>query len=536
MVSSLSRYARRQAGRVLRGARRRVQAWREAHRTEEPKVTHTVTRFRSDEVQAEHIALVADAFAAEGVTHVVVDVEPGRPSLVAVPATERAAAHRALVRHLTDRGIYLTTAAPGRSSRRTLLGPGVIPDADQLWLFRYLCSPEGHRLPSDRLACQLQFWTLSTAEAPIVEAAETLSPGTMLAPVANRWSNRIDLVGSDVVPREVHGTVRPCIAPDTPHVLDAAMPIDAVFTWVDGTDPAWIDRKEAALRAAGDTRAHPLSADPTRFVSRDELRYSLRALEMFAGWFRHVYLVTDHQVPPWLDTSHPGLTVVDHTEIFADPSVLPTFNSHAIESQLHHIEGLSENFIYLNDDVFFARPVGPSQFFLANGMALFQPSQVTPPLGPVSGADTPVTAAAKNTRDIVLERFGRYCTQKMRHVPHPLRRSTMFEIEERYAAQYRATAASRFRAGTDLAVASSLAHYYGFMAGHAVPGKYPYFYVDIGLPAAADRLAEALDRRTVDVFCLNEQGIGTTSPAEREELVTTFLQAYFPLPSAYERA
>lgn len=50
-------------------------------------------------------------------------------------------------------------------------------------------------------------------------------------------------------------------------------------------------------------------------------------------------------------------------EIFANASHLPTFSSPAIESNLHKIPGLSDKFIYMNDDVMFGREVWPDDFY-----------------------------------------------------------------------------------------------------------------------------------------------------------------------------
>jgi UDP-N-acetylglucosamine-lysosomal-enzyme len=87
---------------------------------------------------------------------------------------------------------------------------------------------------------------------------------------------------------------------------------------------------------------------------------------------RKVFLVTNGQVPHWLDTSNPKLVLVTHAEIFDDPSHLPTFSSPAIEANLHRIPGLSSQFIYLNDDVMFGRPVWPSDFITrASGQRVF---------------------------------------------------------------------------------------------------------------------------------------------------------------------
>src|SRR5699024_11177654 len=125
-------------------------------------------------------------------------------------------------------------------------------------------------------------------------------------------------------------------------------PIDAVYTWVDDADQAWRERRAAA---AGEDPPSPLAGGSIRFRNRDELRYSLRSLFAYAPWIRNVYVVTDAQRPSWLDDD-PRITVVDHRELFPDDSVLPFFNSHAIESVLHRIPGLAEHFLYLNDDVF----------------------------------------------------------------------------------------------------------------------------------------------------------------------------------------
>src|SRR5690606_13050857 len=145
-----------------------------------------------------------------------------------------------------------------------------------------------------------------------------------------------------------------------------AEPVDVVYTWVDSADPAW---REAHRRYSQEYEAHNPSADNAeRYIDREELRYSLRALWLFAPFVRHIYLVTADQRPSWL-VDHPKLTVVSHREIFPDPSVLPTFNSHAIESCLHRIPGLSEHFLYLNDDVFLGREARPEDFFTLAGLA-----------------------------------------------------------------------------------------------------------------------------------------------------------------------
>ncbi|XP_077506592.1 N-acetylglucosamine-1-phosphotransferase subunits alpha/beta-like isoform X1 [Amblyomma americanum] len=101
----------------------------------------------------------------------------------------------------------------------------------------------------------------------------------------------------------------------------------------------------------------------SRFADNDELKYSLRSLERFAPWVRKVYIVTNGQIPSWLNLDCPRVAIVTHEEIFPNKSHLPTYSSPAIETHLHRIQGLSQRFIYLNDDVFFGKEVWPEDFY-----------------------------------------------------------------------------------------------------------------------------------------------------------------------------
>ena len=100
----------------------------------------------------------------------------------------------------------------------------------------------------------------------------------------------------------------------------------------------------------------------SRFRDKDELRFSLRSLWKFAPWVRHVYVVTNGQVPGWLALDRPRLSVVTHEEIYPNRSHLPTLSSPSIETHLHRIAGLSEHFLYFNDDMLLADRVVPSDF------------------------------------------------------------------------------------------------------------------------------------------------------------------------------
>src|SRR3546814_12468985 len=90
--------------------------------------------------------------------------------------------------------------------------------------------------------------------------------------------------------------------------------------------------------------------------------YALRSVEKHAPWVRRIFVVTDDQRPEWLNTDHPRIQVIDHKDIMP-PEALPCFNSTVIEYFLHRIPGLSDRFLFANDDMFFNADLSPGFFF-----------------------------------------------------------------------------------------------------------------------------------------------------------------------------
>ncbi|QTG80347.1 stealth family protein [Arthrobacter crystallopoietes] len=316
-------------------------------------------------------------------------------------------------------------------------------------------------------------------------------------------------------------------------VTELLEPIDVVYTWVDGGDPKWRAQKAEALSRIHMGELNQYSANDERYRSHDELRYSLRSLDYFAPWISHIYLVSAGQTPDWLDTSNPRITMVDHEAIFPDDA-LPTFNSHAIEARLHHISGLSEHFLYLNDDVFLGRRVMPDLFFEGSGLSRFFLSDQEIDGGPPNSADLPVDSAAKQNRALIEQRFGRTVRFKFKHTAHPERVSTLRQLEEDFTAKHAETSRSQFRSPSDISIPSSLAHYYGYMIGAAVPSNLKYRYCDIGEASAQAKLLRLLRDRDADVFCLNEIGGSAINLPSQDQLMQRFLQSYFPVPSSFE--
>src|SRR5690554_1997522 len=140
--------------------------------------------------------------------------------------------------------------------------------------------------------------------------------------------------------------------------------IDLVYLWVDGSDPAWLAKKNRFLGIEHDLREEATSK--ARSADNGELKYSLRSMEKNAPWVRKVFIVTDEQVPEWQDTRNEKVEIVDIRQLLP-PESLPCYNSVVIEHFLWKIPSLGEYFLYANDDMFFNKPVSPGFFFTPDG-------------------------------------------------------------------------------------------------------------------------------------------------------------------------
>lgn len=134
--------------------------------------------------------------------------------------------------------------------------------------------------------------------------------------------------------------------------------IDFVMAWVDGADPAWRQERDAY---AGNKGRSAASSGDARYRDWELLRFWFRGVERFAPWVRRIHFVTWGHLPEWLDTANPKLAVVNHRD-FIPQEYLPTFSANPIELNFHRIQGLSEQFVYFNDDVFLLRPVREADF------------------------------------------------------------------------------------------------------------------------------------------------------------------------------
>lgn len=480
-----------------------------------------VTGFDAWQTVADLAAELADALHAAGVDFV--RLERHGQVVLAVPLEARTAALDELATAAGSRawwiaGNDLRTRKLDAKAARAVPGPA-------LSVFRLLASPGGTYFGSHQAAVGLHFWRTVGEAGEARPDGGRHPPGTRVAPARNHVAAYLSPAmweQARTAPGRLVGAER------APHLLDLRQPVDIVYTWVDSGDPRWQQRRAGVDLPDGSAAD---AVDPARARSHDELRYSLRSVAMYAGWVRHIWLVTDGQVPPWL-AEHPRLTVVDHRTVFADPTALPTFNSHAIESQLHHIPGLAEHFLYFNDDVFLGRPVRPELFFHGNGIAKFAVSPISICADPDEPRLNGAMHAARRNRVFLEQTFDRTVTQRMQHTPHAHVRSSLAELEAGHPGLVGQVAGSRFRAVDDVSIASDLGHYWAHARGEAVRGAFAFRYVDIASPHAQEHYDSLLANRNQDCFCLNDVG---GDQAVDAAAMLGFLAGYFPIASPFER-
>lgn len=286
--------------------------------------------------------------------------------------------------------------------------------------------------------------------------------------------------------------------------MNAKSKIDAVYTWVNSSDPKWQSLYDQKNKETLDGE-HASARSSARFYSRDELYYSIKSLNKYAPWVRTIYVVSNCEPPEWLDDFH-GVRYVDHQTIFPDLADLPTFNSHAIETAIHRIKGLSERFLYLNDDVFLCQPMRPEDFFWGENGIYFFPSNNDIPYSLDIGRIRPVDQGAVNSSRILAKSFGQTPKKKLQHAPFSLSKSILIEMESRYSHDIKMTRSHPFRHPEDIAMATTLHAYYAFYSGYGKPKEINARYVDIGDPLFLFLVHpwSPLMRGRYETLCLNE--------------------------------
>lgn len=330
----------------------------------------------------------------------------------------------------------------------------------------------------------------------------------------------------------------------------SAYPIDIVIPWVDGDDPAW-----RAERAQYRPTSRVDNSD-ARFREWGLFQYWFRSIELYAPWVRTVHLVTWGHLPPWLNTNHPKLHIVNHKD-YIPAEYLPTFSSHAIELNMHRIPGLAEHFIYFNDDVYLNHPTRPEDFFV-NGLPVD-----TAVMGQVTNSDTfsflpyiqlNMLGCINQTfpkREILRRhkakwfspQYGKLLLNNLYLIPGknwsgirnfhtcvPFCKTTLEEVWVAFPQELDRACRNRFRSRED--VNQYLFRYWRLMKGEFFPTRPNSRYLTLGVDSAGD-IERALSSVSYKVVCVNDDPMDG-DPAQEQRKMSEIFRQKFPQPSEFE--
>jgi hypothetical protein len=269
--------------------------------------------------------------------------------------------------------------------------------------------------------------------------------------------------------------------------------IDAVFLWVSPNNPQI-----------------PFSVPAIRYRDNGELQLAVELLLRNAPWIRKIWVVADdlclQDGPPQNLVSRYGAraTLVPHSEILP-PEARPNFNSVSISWHLARIQGLSEAFLYLNDDFLVVRPVAKSDFFDHEGKPILRPVESsTAKLNYGSlFKDAPLSLTRLNSATAAKNLWGKRAFLP-RHTPYPFLKT---ELENTRLGVLRLgySTSSRQRSSKDLVPEVVLSAQQNLSAtAHMKFGKSDYLYAKAGSISAFAVVLLVRIRAETKFLCLNE--------------------------------
>lgn len=340
--------------------------------------------------------------------------------------------------------------------------------------------------------------------------------------------------------------------------IDSERPIDFVILYCDGSDPAFIAKRSKYLPA--DSPEDDAETGVVRIRDYGTLPYWFRAVEQNAPWVRKIHLVTDDQVPEWIVREHPKLHLVDLKD-FIPEQYLPLFNSCAIEIFLHRIEGLSEQFVYFNDDTFLNASVTPGDFFKKGRPRLRFELTNKYPLGLTSyyyhiyndmRLVNRLCTSVRGTFGLIRRSVGRaygfkvsrdnfvllaaraltwsgFPYVRLSHQAEPMLRSVFEYLWERFGDWFELTASHRFREETDLNQEVFIR--YSICSGKFETSHRTYRY--FSLSNEAETINDFIVNGRSQMLCVNDSDVENYE--EMVDSVKSAFQTRYPSPCSFEK-
>ncbi|MDB2679977.1 Stealth CR1 domain-containing protein [Methylophilaceae bacterium] len=313
--------------------------------------------------------------------------------------------------------------------------------------------------------------------------------------------------------------------------------IDVVYLWVNSNDKKWQNKRRNSfdifLKNDKDKIALYGNTDG-RFRDNGELIFNLRCLEKFFPKHGHVYIVTDEQRPEWL-SQNKNVTIVDHKDIIPN-KVNSIFASPNIESYVHHIPNLSENFFYLNDDIFFGMPVDKHWWF-GKELKYFYDKEPHEEYSELQSMLLSPINASIQSKLWLKEKYKNYKHQNiaLAHAPRPYKKSLLFKIEREAIDLFNKVRSTNFRSWKTPAVLVDFVPRWLEHHGYAKIKQMHTLYIESGsndIETKLDQLTQEFGK--IPFFCINDTCDNAKASDKRLLLVKEKLQKILPKKSSFE--
>ncbi|MBR5660562.1 MAG: hypothetical protein IKW99_03335 [Bacteroidales bacterium] len=292
--------------------------------------------------------------------------------------------------------------------------------------------------------------------------------------------------------------------------------MDIVITYVDGSDPEWIESYSSHVNGK------PLTK---RYRDWGTLKYLLRGIECHIPFAGKVFIVvsSESQVPSWMDTSK--VRVVTHSEIIPE-RYLPTFNSSMIEMFLHRIPGLSERFLYFNDDMFPVMDCVEEDFFVDGIPAM----GISWSIFAFSSFLRLVKRSDKLARK-ALDMPGSVFYIRPRHICSPMLKS---ECESLYEAVSEEIINSLSPLRSEKDFNQYLFLDYMFLKGKMVNKPLPRKHFSLGAVSGGN-IAGFIRNPNAKIVCINDVEMSDSAFNRKKEAIILAFQSRYPGKSVFEK-
>ena len=293
--------------------------------------------------------------------------------------------------------------------------------------------------------------------------------------------------------------------------------MDMVITYVNGLDPVWQEDYEKYTN-------QPVLEK--RFRDWGTLRYLFRGIAENMPFIRKVHLVVSHesQVPEWIDRNE--VHIVLHKDIIP-AEFLPTFNCNPIEMHLHRIEGLDEEYLYFNDDVFPMKPCKATEFFKGGKCFLGMSHHLF--------ACDMFKKICRNSDHMARRALGlkeRCLFLRPQHICTPMFKSECGEVYSKMPAEIAKTAAARVRNGENLNQYLFLDYMY--LKGRLVNKRLSKKHFSVGI-VSGEKLHRFITNPSHKLVCINDVQLSEERYTELRKALLDAFEERFPQKSKYEQ-